>query len=173
MTFNECICVLLPNSSLSPLVFTRKVDHYLDEMVLLYLCMRKGTNVPLIHGKHRVPTKPRVALHSVPSEDCEPLPHHLVIWNIDAENKARTMSWVNYHKHFQRWGIHSKSYSYEVEVRCARSDSSKKMSIKITGSLDHLSWEILAKKFRHLRWHRSQGKLLIWIKTRKKFILDS
>lgn len=92
-------------------------------------------------------------------------PHQPVIWNIDAGNKARTMSWVNGHRCFRRGRIHSESYSYEVKVRYTPSESSKIMSFQIGRCLEHLSWDILAKKFRCFRWHRNQGKLLIWIKT--------
>lgn len=92
-------------------------------------------------------------------------PHQPVIWNIDAGNKARTMSWVNGHRCVRRGRIHSESYSSEVKVRYKPSESSKIMSFQIGRCLEHLSWDILAKKFRCFRWHRNQGKLLIWIKT--------
>ena len=112
VTLNECICVLLPTSSLSVLVFTRKVDHYLDEMALLYLCVWKGTRMPLISGKHRVPTNPAVVLPSVPSEHGETdfFLTSSVLWNIDVENKARAMSWVYDPKCFWGGRIHSRSY---------------------------------------------------------------
>ena len=43
-------------------------------MVLLYLCVRKGIGAPVIHRRHRAPTKPKVALDSVPSEGGETVP---------------------------------------------------------------------------------------------------
>lgn len=67
------VSVFCYQTHLSLPVCMRKLDHYLDEMALLYLCVRKGTKAPVIHGNCPL-KKSRVALHSVPSKDGEILP---------------------------------------------------------------------------------------------------
>ena len=133
-------------------------------MVQLYLCMRKGTRAPLIHGK---PCWQSQGWRFILSHQkmVRLFPHQLVIWNVRAENKAGTRSWVNSHKRFRRWGLHSESSSDEVEVRCLPSGGSKKMPLRIKQCLDHPSWEIPPKNFRCFRQRKSQGKILIWIET--------
>lgn len=93
----------------------------------------EGHKRAFIRGKHRGMSKPGWHFILAHQMVVRILPHWLVIWHIKAENEDRTMSQVNYHEHFQRWGVHSKCYSYAIEVLHTRQRIRKKMSTKSLG----------------------------------------